>query len=40
MDAFFLPDDPYGRKGPSLTEMLQVKPTAPSASSDANAKEK
>ncbi|EAT47331.1 AAEL001562-PA [Aedes aegypti] len=35
MDAFFLPDDPYGRKGPSLTDMLQ-----PKAKVDATAKDK
>lgn len=40
MDAFFLPDDPYGRKGPSLAEMLQVNPSAPSASSSTSTKEK
>nr|XP_029726355.1 endoribonuclease rege-1-like [Aedes albopictus] len=36
MDAFFLPDDPYGRKGPSLAEMLQPK----AAAVDATAKDK
>lgn len=34
MDAFFLPDDPYGRKGPTLSDMLQVKATVDAAVKD------